>query len=343
MSLWHDEKYLQLLSPQLDRFAQKHEHTYNFRCPLCGDSERNDIKARGYIFPKQQTLIYKCHNCSMALPFAALLRRVDRRLYDDYILERIKDESPEPQPVKTPAKAPELAPVDVHRANHVLPLNVVKVLGGPLKAVYEYARGRQIPDAAMGRLAATQRAQTWLTPMVGESKAKVVRDGEPYLVQPMTLPNGDWYGAQLRLLTKKEYLTFRWSHDPLKVFGLASWTPDALTYVVEGPLDALFVPNTIAALGSDLLSALHVMEEMGFWLKPHRVLVWDNEPRNKDVVRHIRNAIALGESVVIWPRDFPKDINDGYKLNIDVLDVMKRRTFAGLLAELEFSRWKLAS
>jgi hypothetical protein len=54
MSLWLDDKFLRLLSPHLDRFSQKSLHHYNFRCPLCGDSERNEFKARGYVYPKKR-------------------------------------------------------------------------------------------------------------------------------------------------------------------------------------------------------------------------------------------------------------------------------------------------
>jgi hypothetical protein len=54
MSLWLEEKYLRLLAPQLDLFKQKHPHVFNFRCPLCGDSERVLSKTRGYCYAAEE-------------------------------------------------------------------------------------------------------------------------------------------------------------------------------------------------------------------------------------------------------------------------------------------------
>ena len=39
-------KYLNLLSPRLDKFKQKKDYLWNFRCPVCGDSQRNRNKVR---------------------------------------------------------------------------------------------------------------------------------------------------------------------------------------------------------------------------------------------------------------------------------------------------------
>jgi hypothetical protein len=134
------------------------------------------------------------------------------------------------------------------------------------------------------------------------------------------------------------------SHDPLKVFGLEVWDSQQLTYLIEGPLDATFVPNSLAGCGSDLLGTVRILEEQQILNpKSERVFVWDNEPRNKEVTKHIRTAIKLNEAVVIWPKGYPKDVNDMVKSGIsitDILDTIARRTFRGLMAELEYEQWK---
>lgn len=345
MSLWIDEKYLRLVSPQLERFTQKHEHTYNFRCPLCGDSERIRTKARGYIFPKSRVLMYKCHNCAVALPFSALLKRLSRPLYDEYLLETFRDEQPA-NTVQTPSNpAAKTAPVDELLGNYVFPLSQLAVLRGALYPVVSYANQRQIPKTQFHRLFATMHAQTWLTPLVGE-KAQKVKDGEVFLVLPLRLSDGTWYGCQLRSLTQKIYITFRWSETykyPVKVFGLEAWKLEQETFVVEGPLDSLFVPNALAACGSDLFGAVQGLQDNG--VLPHtavRTYVFDNEPRNKEIVRMMTNVIALHERIFIWPSGYPKDINDVYRSNLgeNFLDVLRQRTFSGLQAQLEFTRWR---
>ena len=57
-------KYLSMVMSNLDRAKWKNENTLNHRCPYCGDSQKNVYKARGYHFVKEQSFIYKCHNCS---------------------------------------------------------------------------------------------------------------------------------------------------------------------------------------------------------------------------------------------------------------------------------------
>lgn len=352
MSLWLDEKYLRLVSPSLDHFVQKHPHVFNFRCPLCGDSERNSRKSRGYCFSKSTTLIYKCHNCSVAMPFSALLRRVSRRLYDEYMLEKLKD-GPQPKSdedvfsdtfANVTDGSATMAPTTASPYIIALSEPSLRQPGASLYPVYDYVRNRRVPDSEMGRLWATIHAYTYLSTLVGEDKAAKVKDGEPYLILPLTMTQGMfWYGAQFRLLTRKEYITYKWSEqEPLKVFGLDKWIPAETTYVVEGPLDALFVPNALAACSSDLMGVVHVMEERQV-MDPRdpRVFVWDNEPRNKEVTRLMRQAISMRESVVIWPREYPKDINDMALQGIDPVAAIQKHTYQGLRAELEYQRWKI--
>ena len=81
-------KYLNLLSPRLPKFRQKKEFLWNFRCPICGDSQRNQNKMRGFIFQLKGKLVYKCHNCQTTLPFAKFLEMMDPTLYKEYRLEK---------------------------------------------------------------------------------------------------------------------------------------------------------------------------------------------------------------------------------------------------------------
>ena len=45
-----DIQYLLTLSPRLDRFKKKSNNLYNFRCPYCGDSQKKQSKARGFVY-----------------------------------------------------------------------------------------------------------------------------------------------------------------------------------------------------------------------------------------------------------------------------------------------------
>ena len=91
MSVYIDRKYLLLMSSRLDRFSQKKDDLYNFRCPLCGDSKKNTLKARGYVHRKANDYYYMCHNCGVSTTFGNFLKSIDETMYRQYTLDRYKD------------------------------------------------------------------------------------------------------------------------------------------------------------------------------------------------------------------------------------------------------------
>lgn len=342
MALWCDEKYLRLLSSQLERFTKRGARLYNCRCPFCGDSTVSQTKARGYFFPKQQVFLYKCHNCGTALPFAAVLKRLNRSLYDEYVLESFeKRENPVGREI-SPERFTPSRPLRITATDETYAL--ADTLPHALEPVRTYIQQRQLPDSALSRLYATNRGHTWLQKHVGVEKCGAIQDGVPYLVIPLRVASGDWYGAQFRTLDKKEYLTFRWTHEELnRTFGLEAWNPDQPTYCVEGPLDALCIPNALAFCGSDLLTGLDTLREAGFVLD-NAILIWDNEPRNAAVTKHLQSAIDRDESVMIWPKTIGsgiKDINDCVQRQLDVAQLLTTHTYRGLRAALEFRQWTM--
>lgn len=283
--------------------------------------------------------MYKCHNCSVALPFAALLKRVNRSLHDEFMFERMKEGLDRRTRRNVTTTFPD------QRARHqnfnTGTTQLWQVAHHPGHPVYNFCIDRKLPAAALTRLFFSDDAHTWLASQGIPDEKNTVNDGVSFLVQPFTMPDGRWYGAQLRRVDKKEFFTFRWAEDPLKVFGLDNWDPSQLTYMVEGPIDSLFLPNCLAAAGSDLLDSMHLLDQHGL-LPPHTpiVYVWDNEPRNKEITRHLRNAIRLHESVVVWTNGFPhKDINDAVKAGVDVVSIVAKRTFSGITADMEFQQW----
>ena len=93
MQSYIDVKFVNLISPYLQQFKKKGDFLWNFRCPYCGDSKKNRTKARGFVFRKKNDLFYKCHNCGVGATLGNLIKEVDSKTYDDYILERYKSGS----------------------------------------------------------------------------------------------------------------------------------------------------------------------------------------------------------------------------------------------------------
>ena len=91
MSIFIDRSFLLQVSPKLQRFSKKKDDLYNFRCPLCGDSQKNKVKSRGYIYRKKNDYFYMCHNCGISTTFYNFLKEVDPVLLKEYQLERYKN------------------------------------------------------------------------------------------------------------------------------------------------------------------------------------------------------------------------------------------------------------
>jgi hypothetical protein len=71
------------------------------------------------------------------------------------------------------------------------------------------------------------------------------------------------------------------------------------------------------------------------------VWVYDNEPRNREIVKRISDTISRGEKVVIWPSNIvEKDINDMVLGGHNVMEVLQSNTYSNLEANLKFNTWK---
>ena len=72
--------------------------------------------------------------------------------------------------------------------------------------------------------------------------------------------------------------------------------------------------------------------------------MYDNEPRNKDIVKRIGAAINKGFNVCIWPESLKhKDINDMIMSGLsekNIVDIIDSNTYNGLTAMLKFTEWK---
>ena len=85
-----DAKYIGLVSSRLQKFKKVKADLYNFRCPICGDSQKHKNKARGYMYPVKADMNFKCHNCGASSTFSNFIKTLDPVLYKQYIFEKFK-------------------------------------------------------------------------------------------------------------------------------------------------------------------------------------------------------------------------------------------------------------
>ena len=334
MSVFIDRQFLLRVSPKLQRFTQKKDDLYNFRCPLCGDSQKNKTKCRGYIFRKKNDYFYMCHNCGASTNFYNFLERVDPALIKEYALERYKNgdnnKSNHIEPEFTETK---VKPVFREK----IPLESIESLPKEHFAK-TYVRSRQIPEDFYSQLYFAPDFRKFVQEL-GIQKDGLKED-DPRLVIP-------FYDSEKRLIafqgralgeSKLRYITIKVDDDNSKVFGQDRIDQDKTIYVVEGPIDSLFLDNAVATADSNLESITSIYD------KSKVVLVFDNEPRNKEICKKIDEAIENHFQVVIWPEMIEsKDINDmvlyGFSPD-EIQDIISKHTFVNLRAKAEFINWK---
>jgi len=335
MSIIIDTKYLSLLSPRLDRFKKVRDYLWNFRCPQCGDSHKSKSKARGYVYRKKTDLFFKCHNCGVGQSVGNLIKDLDPFLHKQYIMERYragetgkrKSKAPEFK-FETPKFKPKKTTIDLPSIESLPKEHYARV----------YYEGREIPQQFMDKIFYAEDFKNWAL-SVCQVDYSTLMSGEPRLVIPFFDKDNQLIGAQGRALqeSKVRYVTIKVHEDAPKVFGLERWNSDQHTYLVEGPIDSLFLPNCLAMAGADM-SDLSILD------KDKTTLIFDNEPRNFQIARSMIKSLQDGWGVVIWPNSITcKDINDMVLTSIKdarLVEIINTNTYSGQRGEWEVHSWK---
>jgi len=317
-----DSKYIGLVSSRLQKFKRVKSDLYNFRCPICGDSTRNKNKARGYLYPVKNNTNFKCHNCGASLSFNNFLKELDPTLHKQYTLEKFRDghtgrgfvvEAPKLEFSKPVFKKK----LDLPKASEV-------------PAAKEYLERRKLNPE---KFYFANKFKQW-TNTQKVTFDTIGRD-ESRIIIPMYDMDNNLIGFQGRSLVPNsvKYITVMLDEEAPKIYGLNTIDQNLPVYVVEGPFDSTFVNNSVALCGSD--GDVRCLEGSSI------VFVYDNEPRNREIVNRIGKCISRGESIVIWPSTIiEKDINDMVLAGHNIMDVIKSNTYSGLEAKIKFNNWK---
>jgi transcription elongation factor Elf1 len=335
MSVFIDRTFLLRVSPKLQRFSKKKDDLYNFRCPLCGDSQKNKLKARGFVFRKKNDYFYMCHNCGASTSFYNFLKQVDESLVKEYQLERYKNGEtgnnnyPKPDFQEIKQEAPKFKKsLELPTINSLPEAHFAK----------NYIQQRRIPEAFSSQLYYAEDFKQFVENL-GIEKDGLHKD-DKRIVIPFYDKEKNLIAIQGRALgeSKLRYITLKLHDDNKKIYGLDRINEESMVYVTEGPIDSMFLENAVATADSNLESITDCVD------KSKVVLVFDNEPRNKEIVSKINSAIENHFNVVIWPEFIDsKDINDmvldGFSPD-EIQDIISKNTFVNLRAKMEFVNWK---
>ena len=316
-----DTKFIGLISTRLSKFKRVKPNLYNFRCPICGDSKKNKNKARAYIYAMKNNTNFKCHNCGSSLSFNNFLKDQDPQLHKQYTLEKFKSGF-------TGKNFPTNEPEFVFE-KPTFTQKIILPLCDQVESAATYLRNRRLNPKEF---------------YYAEDFGKFVRSfkgvdykdlrQESRIIIPLYYKK-NLIGFQGRALSpgSVKYITIMLEEGAPKIYGLDNIERNSRVYITEGPFDSTFIRNAIAMCGADA--------DISRWGISNPVWIYDNEPRNREIVSRIERTINNGGRVVIWPVSIEeKDINDMVLAGHDVQNLVKSNTCSGLEAKLKFNTWK---
>jgi transcription elongation factor Elf1 len=316
-----DVKYINLISVRFQKFKRVKHNLYNFRCPICGDSQKNKNKARGYLYQVKNNTNFKCHNCGLNISFNNFLKQIDSAIYKQYTFEKFKEgHTGKNFTVDEPV-------FKFETPKFKSKLNLPKASLNP--DAKKYLESRKLnPD----NYYYAEKFKEWtnsLQPIFDD-----ISKDEPRIIIPLFYQN-NLVGFQGRALglSKVKYITIMLDDNAPKIYGLDEIQKSETVYITEGPFDSTFIRNAIALCGAD--------GDIAKWGICDCVWIYDNEPRNTEILSRISRVIENGQKVVIWPSTIKeKDINDMVLSGLDVQNVIESNIYSGLEAKLKFTAWK---
>ena len=264
---------------------------------------------------------FKCHNCGSSMTFSSFIKHLDPVIHKQYVFERFK------QGTTGRATVVEEPKFHFEVPKFKTKIRLPKASENPSSDGYLTARkldSTQFYYAEGFKKFVNTLKQTFEDTKYDEERIIIPLYYEKNLI-----------GLQGRSLgpSKVKYITVMLNDDAPKIYGLDNIRKDAPVYITEGPFDSTFIRNSIAMCGADA--------NVDRWGISNPVWIYDNEPRNIEIVRRIGNTIDSGDSVVIWPNSIDdKDINDMVMSGLDVQSVIESNTYSGLEAKLKFNTWK---
>ena len=333
-SLWLQLKFLKFLP--LEQFTDKGGRKFNFRCPICGDSQKSETKKRGWATEYKNNLFIKCFNCDYSNSFQNFLKEHYYNFYQDFIKEKFQETGAlfSTNPKKTNSQ-------DLF-ANEFQSLNLQKISELPKdhRAV-AYLTDRMIPKEIYEQFYYSDNFALWLN-KIQKGAINFSSDMDRRIVIPFYNQYKKIFAVQGRTIEFKspKYLTFKFNKEEDLIFGLDTVDFSRTVFITEGPIDSLFIDNCLAVSGS----LADIDKVLKYTHKENIVIIPDNDFRNKYTDKFIQRLISQNYYVVLWPKetDF-KDINAARKdlTNQEIYSIIQNNTFKDLNALTRFKMRRL--
>lgn len=347
--IYLDTSYIHKISYKLEKFHKVKKDTYAFRCPICGDSKGKLDATRGNLQVYKGQVFSGCYRCGKSFPFPAFLKRIDESLFKEYLRESfgsqkrvvIKDEVIENKKPEFVSHALDFSSrtsyahfLDPEFNDMVKRIDLLKD-NHPAKK-YCIKRGLQDHLHRLYYTNTFKRYSNWVKPDSFENEYY----DTPRLIIPFFDKEGQMFAFQGRSFnpkSKTKYITIKIDEDMPKIYGLDTLDENKPVFLLEGPINSMFVDNAVAATGSNLLSYKGLFDDVTY--------VYDNDARNPQIVQYVRKSLQNDNKTVIWTKQFDTgiDINDISKMGLSnerITKYLKDNTYQGLMGLVKFEQWR---
>lgn len=335
--LFSQKTYADQLGARLEGWRVQSYSPYrsNFRCPLCGDSQKNKFKKRGYILESKGFLVFHCHNACGTIGFDKFLSDNYPDIFAIYRLDLLKYSHLDQRNPSN--EAPQ-------ESDNTTPLNVKIDLDNfeVNSEASRFVRGRQIPEEFWDDIYYTDKFYEFINSQIEDKFDSKWSDRiDKRIVLPLRWFNDEVFGVIGRATDKDNplrYITIKFDDDKPKIFGLNNINRFEDIICVEGPIDSFFINNAVALAGTD-------GDPQQVFDVSQVIMALDNQPRARDVLKKYEKYIDLGYRMVIWPSKLTgKDPNEMI-LNKEVTShelnsIIKKNTHSGVMLKIKFNSWR---
>jgi hypothetical protein len=284
-------------------------------------------------------MLFHCHNCGASASVPNFIKMIDQNLYNEMQMEKLMD-------MKTPEQ------IDYEQFVEKMKKPVF-MKSGPLKGLKKISQlspdhrtkkfvdSRKIPNPYHAKLFNCPNFKQFTNNLVpGKFDESSIERDETRLLIPFFTKEKTLHAYQGRAVGSSavKYITIILDDSVPKVYGLDSVDFNKRSYVFEGPIDSMFISNSIATAGGDLVSAIGTLN-----IKQNTCVVYDNEPRSRETIKKLDKAILNGYNVCIWPENLEhKDVNDMILAGLSpdfIKHIINTNTHRDLAAKLALTKW----
>ena len=264
--------------------------------------------------------------------FNQFLKKLDPTMYGEYIIESYKEDRPFVGPT---LEEMDFTPPQQHDSFLLKIATPLDDIESTTNIAVAYVENRKIPQKHWHRLWYLEHTKDIQQLFPRYTK---ITNNEPRLLIPFeSITTGAVIGVALRDLSNVSslrYINVREDTEEPLIFGWKELDHTQPIYVVEGALDSLFLENAIAVGGTSFgkIESLNLHDP---------VIIFDNQPRNKEVCKLMEKYIELDYQVCIWPCTIKgKDINEMVLHGVNIQQVIQEHTYTGLIGKIKYNEWR---